>query len=311
MRSVFAITTAIALFAGSALATNADFNPVNFLEEAASVSAPLTDAFVTFRWKGGESVARESFDLMVEHGARIQITDFKNRGDMFEIFDNGKSLGMTTKVDAMKDDQVFAATPEEALKDDRFSKGVFDLAKGAHKITIKANGPYEAGTAAIRVLNHSNVAFHKKGGKHDDDDEDDKDDKHHDDDDDEDDKHHDDDDDEDDKHHDDDDDDEDDKHHDHHDEDDDDKDYHKKGGKGGKGGYGGKGGNGGKGGYKQKGYGPGHGHGPDKYPIQNIDLSHTMTLTKTKWVVEVPTLLPPMEEFPSYDHDYEHKQGGW
>lgn len=172
MRSVFAISTAIALFASTALAAqNADFEAMSFAADeaaAAPAAAPaaLTDSFVTFRWKGESNVAAETFNLNLDSAARIQVTDFKNRGDMFEIFDNGKSLGKTTKVEIAKDDQVFAATPEEALKDDRFSKGIFDLAKGEHKITIKASGPYEAGTAAIRVLDHANVAFHKKNKNH-------------------------------------------------------------------------------------------------------------------------------------------------
>ncbi|CAO3653069.1 unnamed protein product [Mucor fragilis] len=177
MRTVFAISSAIALFAASAFASkNADFNPVNFVDTVAAAPAALTNEFAIFRWKGDEAVAKETFNVNVENTARIQVTDFKNRGDIFEVYDNGKSLGMTTKVDALKDEEVFAATPEEALNDDRFSKGIFDLAKGEHKITIKAMGPYEAGTAAIRMLDHANVDFHKKGGKghHDDDDDDDK-----------------------------------------------------------------------------------------------------------------------------------------
>ncbi|CEP14144.1 hypothetical protein [Parasitella parasitica] len=320
MRTVFAISSAIALFATSAFASkNADFNPVNFVDEVATTPASLTNEFVTFRWKGEEAVAMESFDVNVENTARIQVTDFKNRGDMFEVFDNGQSLGMTTKVDALKDEEVFAATPEEALNDDRFSKGIFDLAKGEHKITIKAVGPYEAGTAAIRVLDQGNVAFHKKSGHDDDDDEDDDDDKKH--------GH---------GHHDDDDDDDDKKHgHSHKGGDDDEEGgkggWHKddenddEGGKGGwhKGGddddeEGGKGGwhkggddeeEGGKGGWHKGGddeeEGGWHKGGDDeeeggwhkggnkwnhKRPTdEEYDLSHTITLTKTKWVVQKPT----------------------
>ncbi|CAO0797549.1 unnamed protein product [Mucor circinelloides] len=379
MRTVFAISSAIALFATSAFASkNADFNPVNFVDEVAAAPTSLTNEFVTFRWKGEEAVANESFDVNVENTARIQVTDFKNRGDSFEVFDNGKSLGMTTKVDALKDEEVFAATPEEALNDDRFSKGIFDLAKGEHKITIKAMGPYEAGTAAIRILDHANVDFHKKGGKdhHDDDDKDDDD---HDDHDDKDDDDHDDKDDDD---HDDHDDKDDDDHDDHddHDDDHDDHDDHddKKGGKGRwhKGGdhdkKGGKGrwhkggedhheeggwnkggedhheeggwnkggedhheeggwnkggedhheeggwnkggedhheeggwnkggedhheeGGWNKGGEDHEGGGHKDGKWEHKRPTEEeIDLSHTITYTKTKWVVQKPTHIPPI-----------------
>ncbi|KAL9540202.1 hypothetical protein MBANPS3_009819 [Mucor bainieri] len=327
MRTVFAISSAIALFAASAFASeNADFNPVNFVDEVAAAPTALTNEFVTFRWKGEEAVAKESFDVNVENNARIQVTDFKNRGDIFEVFDNGKSLGMTTKVDALKDEEVFAATPEEALNDDRFSKGIFDLAKGEHKITIKAMGPYEAGTAAIRMLDHANVDFHKKkGGKgdHDDDDEDDEDDKKHghkgDDDDDEDD--------EDDKggkgdwHKDDEEDDEGGKGDWHKGGDDEDHeheggkgDWHKggddheeeggwhKGGKdheeeGGwnKGGEDHEEGGWNKGGEDHEGGGHKGGKWEHKRPTdEEYDLSHTITLTKTKWVVQKPTHIPPI-----------------
>jgi TATA-binding protein-associated factor Taf7 len=154
---------------------------------------------------------------------------------MFEVFDNGKSLGVTTKVDNVKDEEVFAATPEEALKDDRFSKGTFDLSKGPHKITIKATGPYEAGTAAIRVLDHDNVAFHKKNKHHHDGDDEDNDDDDNDDDDD--------------------------------DEDDDDEDDHKKKWN------------------KDDDEDEDEKNKWEKKPTnEDIDLSHTVTYTKTKWV---------------------------
>ncbi|KAG1224649.1 hypothetical protein G6F68_020078 [Rhizopus microsporus] len=66
-------------------------------------------------------MAQQTFDLVVEDSARIQVIDYKNRGDSFEVFDNGQSLGTTSTVEASVDEQVFAATPEEALDDERFS----------------------------------------------------------------------------------------------------------------------------------------------------------------------------------------------
>ena len=249
MRTVFAISTAIAFFISATHAANADFNPVNFAAQADSPAVPLTNSFTTFRWKGEEAVAKESFELEVDDAARIQVTDYKNRGDSFEIFDNGVSIGTTNKVDVNKDEQVFAATPEEALNDERFSKGVFDLAKGSHVITIKATGPYEAGTAAIRLMDRAGIAFLKKSdkNKHDDDkdDGDDKDDDDKDDDDKDDDKDQ--------------------------DDEDEEKDYgdKKKKKKWG----------------KKKSYHHKEEEEEDKYPGHGLDLSHTITITKTKTVV--------------------------
>lgn len=225
MRFLFAI----ALSVSSAFALkNADFNPVNFVAEG-GVATTLNETFSTFRWKGDKAYAKESFEVNIDTPARVQVTDYKNRGDMFEIFDNGKSLGTTSKVDGKKDEDIFAGTPEEALLDERFSKGTFDLAAGKHKITVKAVGPYEAGTAAIRVLDQgiTSTGFYKKGGDEDDDEEEDG-------------------------------------------EGGDEKKWHK-------------GGDDDEGDKKWK----------DKHPTsEEIDLEHTITKTKTKWIVHKPTYIP-------------------
>lgn len=156
MRFLLAIT--IALFLSSSFA----LPNANFAAEHESIVA-LNETFVSFTWKGVEAYAKESFDVHVKTPTRIQIVDYQNRGDMFEVFDNGKSLGTTTKVSNQKDQDLFASVPEEAILDERFSKGTFDLTVGEHKITIKAIGPYESGTAAIRLLDQTSaVGFYKK-----------------------------------------------------------------------------------------------------------------------------------------------------
>ncbi|KAI7882555.1 hypothetical protein K492DRAFT_206019 [Lichtheimia hyalospora FSU 10163] len=170
MRTFFALSAAAA-FLMAANAQQAD--PVE-----------LTDSFSLFRWSGdSDAQAVETFSVNLDKPARIQVTDFKNRGDTFKIYDNGNLIGETSQVDSEQDESVYAATPEEALENDQFSKGTFDIAQGDHSITIKASGPYDAGTAAIRLIQEpsQNQQLHKKksgkkGGKSwdDDDDEDDK-----------------------------------------------------------------------------------------------------------------------------------------
>lgn len=241
------LATVFALSISSALALqNADFNPINYSDKHGPTTS-LNSTFSIFRWKGKEAYAKESFDVNIKTPVRIQVTDYKNRGDMFEVFDNGQSLGSTTKVDGKKDDDVFASTPEEALKDERFSKGVFDLDAGEHKITIKAVGPYEAGTAAIRILDHVNPAgFYKKGGHHDEEDEDDDKEWHKDDDD-------------------------DDKewHKDESEEKGDEDSWHKE--------------------IEHKNWK--HKKNPTS---EEIDFEHTITYTKTKWIVHKPTYISPL-----------------
>ncbi|KAF7728215.1 hypothetical protein EC973_006496 [Apophysomyces ossiformis] len=117
-----------------------------------ALAAQLTENFSTFRWNGQEATVKETFDITLDAPASVQITDFKNRGDVFEVYDNGKLLGQTSAVERIQDGEVYAATPEEALKDSRFSNGIFPLSQGQHKLSIKAMSPYDAGTAAIRLV---------------------------------------------------------------------------------------------------------------------------------------------------------------
>ncbi|KAG0168890.1 hypothetical protein DFQ30_004203 [Apophysomyces sp. BC1015] len=109
--------------------------------------------FDYFHWTGKENaIALETFVADLDKPAVLQVTDFKNRGDMFRIYDNDNYLGQTSTVMPVEDDDTFASTPEDALMDNRFSKGLFELGRGAHRIVIKAKGPYDAGTAAIRLI---------------------------------------------------------------------------------------------------------------------------------------------------------------
>lgn len=203
--------------------SNMAVDPKEF--EASQVAAlALKEDFETFHWikeASQDAMVDRTFAFELKEPAELQITDFMMGGDIYEVLDNGKSIGKTSEVQDAAD--LFAATPEEALEDERFSKAAYPLEAGAHKITIKVSDSMnENGTGAIRIVQKMQSFHKKKGGKkdHDDDDDKDDDDKGDDDDDDKDDDKDDDDED------DDDDDDEDDKHggKDKDDEDDDDED---------------------------------------------------------------------------------------
>lgn len=98
-------------------------------------------------------------------------------GDVFEVIDNGKSIGKTSELQITPGTEpLYAATPEEAFEDARFSKAAYLLEAGAHEITIKvADSVNENGTGAVRVVQKIQSLWGKKHEKHDDDDEDDED----------------------------------------------------------------------------------------------------------------------------------------
>lgn len=70
------------------------------------------------------------------------------------MFDNGVSIGKTTKLDPVASDKFFyAATPEEALYNTRFSQASYPLDAGVHLINIAvADSTNESGTGAVRVV---------------------------------------------------------------------------------------------------------------------------------------------------------------
>jgi hypothetical protein len=121
----------------------------------------LVDKFAVFRWEGNGTFARESFAFELNEPTRLQVIDFKHHGDMFDVYDHGKLLGSSSKVVYDENVETYAATPQEALLDDHFSKGAFSLEKGNHNITIKAHGPYQVGSAALRLLQRTNLVLAK------------------------------------------------------------------------------------------------------------------------------------------------------
>ncbi|KAI9498266.1 hypothetical protein BDB00DRAFT_801821 [Zychaea mexicana] len=134
---------------------------------AQNVALQMGEKFEPFNWMAAEGEgmsADRTFTLNLAEPAQLQITDYKLGGDSFEIMDNGEVLGMTSE--AANDEEAFAATPEEALQDERFSHAVFDLAQGEHEITINvANSPFADGTGAVRVVQKVQALYEKKGGK--------------------------------------------------------------------------------------------------------------------------------------------------
>jgi hypothetical protein len=82
-------------------------------------------------------------------GATLTVTDAFLRGDRFEIFDFGTSIGTTSEVDT---DDSCGDDPDPCILDPLVSHGVFSLEPGPHEITIQAiASPFGAGAAYFRI----------------------------------------------------------------------------------------------------------------------------------------------------------------
>ncbi|KAI7858571.1 hypothetical protein BDC45DRAFT_311776 [Circinella umbellata] len=166
-------TLAIAAPAAVQKNNNSELN----VAPAQTVALKMGEQFQPFNWMSVDGEAQSvdrTFTLNLAEPAQLQVTDYKMGGDAFEIMDNGKVIGMTSEV--TNDKEAFAATPEEALQDERFSHAVFDLAPGKHEITINvANSQSADGTGAVRLVQKIQALYDKGKGKKgwDDDDDDD------------------------------------------------------------------------------------------------------------------------------------------
>lgn len=85
----------------------------------------------------------------------MDITDDFDKGDQFNIYDNGVLIGTTPAVPVVGGSEV---GPAAAFIDPTYSHGSFNLGAGSHSITIEATGAsYSGGRGYIRVMNVESV----------------------------------------------------------------------------------------------------------------------------------------------------------
>lgn len=153
--------------------SNAEFKTLADFDTTPIESAlELDQEFQILSWTSANPISTKSFVFELEAPAHLLLTDFKQNGDSFMVYDKGEVIGATRPAVTT---EAYAETPEDAVADASFSKAAFPLAPGPHNITIEATSPFEFGSAAVRLVAIEQSLYT-------DDDKDDKD--HHDDDDD-------------------------------------------------------------------------------------------------------------------------------
>ncbi|KAH8550818.1 hypothetical protein BGW37DRAFT_495994 [Umbelopsis sp. PMI_123] len=151
--------------------SNAEFQTLQEFDTTPVVSFLEVDQdFQILSWTSDNPISTKSFVFELDAPAHLLLTDFKQNGDSFMVYDNGELIGATRPAETT---EAFAATPEDAVKDKTFSKAAFALAPGAHNITVEATSPFEFGSAAVRLLSNEQALFK------DDDDDEEEDDDHH------------------------------------------------------------------------------------------------------------------------------------
>jgi hypothetical protein len=119
-----------------------------------SMLAPITvgAGWESFSFGGVGSVAGP-FDYASPVGTAVYVTDDFCKGDQFEVYDNGVSLGVTNPVDEGPCEGGEVVGPDAAFDDPTYSSGCFNVPAGAHSITIEAIvSPFGGGGAYIQVV---------------------------------------------------------------------------------------------------------------------------------------------------------------
>jgi len=79
----------------------------------------------------------------------VYVTDDFMKGDRFEVYDFGVSIGLTSLVPTVSGVEV---GPDAAYADPTYGSGVFTLPPGAHSITLFAiQNPYTVGRGYLKV----------------------------------------------------------------------------------------------------------------------------------------------------------------
>jgi hypothetical protein len=153
----------------AAISANAD--PNNGGDGTVMDDPPLTvganwfasqNAPPAFYWGGGVGAPNLEGPFTFNHpqAVRLDVTDDFLKGDRFEVFDFGVSIGMTSLVAPVGGSEV---GPEAAFNDPTWSSGSFILGAGAHSITMRAIvNPFGGGRGYLRAMpvpEPSTVAF--------------------------------------------------------------------------------------------------------------------------------------------------------
>ena len=112
---------------------------------------PIGGGWHQFDWGAGTPAATSpgpwTFDLGAFTGI-LDVTDVFLAGDVFEVFDSGGSIGLTS----VPSTDNWTNNIDFAFADPRWSSGSFAMGPGAHSISINTvQNPYDYGSGYLRV----------------------------------------------------------------------------------------------------------------------------------------------------------------
>lgn len=124
------------------------------------VSDPLNKGWWLFTFGQGKNlISKTSFKFKTSLPVLVSTVDLLCRGDSFAILNSGKLIAQSSRIRGVSreecEDDNRMISPEDALKDGRWSNVIFELEAGDHEITIKTvDSPMENGGIAAIKFDH-------------------------------------------------------------------------------------------------------------------------------------------------------------
>jgi hypothetical protein len=104
------------------------FAKISFaIDEPVKEGALRYNDFAIFDYNEDDASVSHRYKINLNHPANLQVVDFEHAGEQYTIYDNEVLLDTTDKVTVHGN--IYAATPQDAVKDQRFSSGMFRLAQ--------------------------------------------------------------------------------------------------------------------------------------------------------------------------------------
>ena len=112
---------------------------------------PLDGTWTSFCWTAGVGSLNTEGPFTFTGPTTMQVTDAFIDGDVFDVLDNGVSIGMTS---TPTDTGAFEGDPDAAFANPDWSSGTFSLGSGAHSITLQVSAAatgFAAGCGFLRA----------------------------------------------------------------------------------------------------------------------------------------------------------------
>lgn len=116
------------------------------------VKDPLNMGWWLFTFTKSGTLSATKFKFQTKLPVKVSLIDLFCRGDSFGVLDGGKLIAQSSRIRADSECAEMVVSPDEAVKDGRWSSVVFELDAGEHFLELKTiDGPINEGKGVAAI----------------------------------------------------------------------------------------------------------------------------------------------------------------